>query len=81
MRASKYKCDICKKELFDFIASVDVFKQKMMVVFETEQQEGKKTKPYFDFVELDLCHKCNKLAKKKIIRAEGAMGYNTFWFY
>ena len=51
------------------------------VVFETEQNEGRSTEPYFQPAELYLCDK-HREAYMQIqpIRATGAMGFNKYRF-
>lgn len=51
------------------------------VVFDTEQNEGRSTEPYFQPAELYLCDK-HREAYMAIqpIRASGAMGFNKYKF-
>ena len=72
---TKYYCDVCHTE-------TDNYEEKIQVIFETEQNEGKKCKPYLEENKLNLCDKCkNKiLYGGKYIFAFGAMGSNKYFF-
>lgn len=67
-----YICDICKKE----ISEKDVLKIRYPAIFITEQTEGIKTKPYIDYVDIDICKECG--SKVLNIIAEGCQGYNKY---
>lgn len=49
------------------------------VVFLTEQNEGRSSKPYFDNAKIDVCPECYKrLLEEYPITGYGAQGYNTY---
>jgi hypothetical protein len=72
-----YKCDIdeCGEYCDDKI-------HKLIVVFTTEQTEGRSTNPYLYPVELNLCkkHLDEIIVNGKMIFANGAMGCNNYHF-
>lgn len=78
MEIKKYQCDICTWQL----PSTKNYKPTtMQVIFETEQDEGRLTKRYFDIVQIDICQNCIDIALTgKYIHATGAMGYNNYYF-
>lgn len=70
-------CDVCKREIRGYSEKCHRF--TLPVRFLTEQNEGYPTSPYYSHNErLDLCSKC--AARAIVIDAEGAMGYNRYWF-
>ena len=75
MKEEKYTCDVCKIPY-----EVNYKNVKMQVIFESEQNEGRKSPPYFNFVNLDLCVSCmNTTLAGYYIFASGAMGHNTYY--
>lgn len=78
MKIEFHACDVCQEKL---LTTPEYKPTKMQVIFTTEQDEGRATKPYFSFGELDLCKKCLEEALTgKYIHAEGAMGFNKYYF-
>ena len=75
MRETIVKCDICQSEKV-----IDNF--KIQVLFTTEQTEGRGITPYnLSDEKLDLCESCRShVLKGNYIFAEGAMGYNKYYF-
>ena len=65
-------CDICKNK----VENDKCLTVKFPVVFTTEQTEGRSTKPYISYNELDLCINCQK--KILTVQGQGAQGYNSF---
>jgi hypothetical protein len=54
---------------------------KIQVIFTTEQTEGRSCAPYLSEERFDMCQECeNKLLKGNYIFADGAQGYNTYYF-
>ena len=53
----------------------------MDVVFTTEQNEGRTTSPYIDREKIELCDTCRNiiLMDRKMVEAQGAMGYNKYY--
>jgi hypothetical protein len=51
------------------------------VVFTTEQDEGRATKPYLEIKDIDICESCFSFMTEKYraIMAQGAMGYNKYF--
>ena len=75
MKKEEYYCDICAKE-FESFGPLSTH-----VIFETEQNEGRASKPYFSSAKIDICNFCKDVALSgKQIFASGAMGYNKFYF-
>lgn len=75
MKHEYYSCDVCQS------SEKPVTLRKMQVIFTTEQDEGKSVKPYFENKEVDLCDSCYKKALQgQYLFADGAMGYNKFYF-
>lgn len=68
-------CDMCKKTVQN---EKEVYQVKLPVRFTTEQTEGRAVEPYIVLQNFDLCYKC--LEKATTITAEGAQGYNKYWF-
>ncbi len=68
-------CDLCDKE------KTDIKKYNMQVIFETEQNEGRTTEPYFSNIGLDLCKSCYQsiIDERQYISATGAMGQNNYF--
>ena len=54
----------------------------IQIIFTTEQNEGRRCKPYLCNEKLNLCNKClnNVLDNGNYIYANGAMGCNTYFF-
>ena len=75
MKQVNYICDICKKGNcihHDF---------ELQVIFITEQNEGRNSKPYLETVKIDLCEECiSKILNGQSVFASGAMGYNKYYF-
>lgn len=75
MKKELYSCDVCGIEV------PENSRKKIQVIFLTDQNEGKAASPYFEINPLDLCHGCNaKALKGNAIYAEGAMGFNKYFF-
>ena len=67
-------CDICK-------CNDEVTQKRIDVIFETDQTEGRSTKPYLCNNVIDICENClSKVTKGNYIFASGAMGYNDYYF-
>lgn len=67
-------CDICGNGCGEMT-------QKTQVIFTTEQTEGRSCNPYLQLVDIDLCDECKEhLLKGNYIFAEGAQGYNKYYF-
>jgi hypothetical protein len=75
MKTTVVKCDVCETEN-------DVNEIDIQVLFTTEQTEGRGIKPYNLCNEkLDLCETCRlHILKGNYIYAEGAQGYNKYFF-
>lgn len=74
----KVFCDICKKEMSNIYKHDP---QPLTVVFTTEQTEGRSVTPYLSTLKLDWCHDCeDTMLSGKMVFAQGAMGYNTYYF-
>jgi len=74
MKKEIYSCDVCKKE-------TEVKKERIQVIFTTEQDEGRSTEPYLSDQNIDICKDCKKtVLEGKYIYASGAMGFNEYWF-
>lgn len=77
MKQEIFKCDIygCEAPCDDKII-------KVTVVFTTDQTEGRGVSPYLSLEKLNLCeeHLNEILIDGKMIFAEGAMGYNNYYF-
>ena len=79
MKKEIYMCDICGEEAGAPRKGDDTPRQ---VIFTTEQNEGRATKPYFDYVKIDWCEQCRmKALGGCAIFATGAMGYNKYEFH
>lgn len=76
-KIEKYICDINKCENEPKAKNSGL---AMQVIFTTEQNEGRPTKPYFQMVHLDICDSCldRILHKGSYITARGAMGDNCY---
>ena len=62
-------CDICGDD-----KNATKEKQSVSVVFTTEQNEGRGTKPYLDIHLLDLCADCyEEILKGQAVFGSGAM--------
>lgn len=74
-RHSICKCDLCEK------VSPEFQSKEIQVIFTTDQTEGRSTLPYLSNERIDICGNClNKVLEGNYIFAEGAMGYNNFYF-
>ena len=77
MKKEIYYCDICGEES----GAPRKNEGNIQVIFTTEQDEGRVTKPYFETVLIDWCEQCRyKALQGNAIFAEGAMGYNKYFF-
>ena len=77
MKKEVYYCDICGEES----GAPRKGDEKMQVIFTTETNEGRACKPYLEFVHLDWCEQCRqRVLSGDAIFAEGAMGYNKYFF-
>lgn len=65
----KYYCDLCKK-------NSQVLNIKYPVLFLTDQNDGKCSRPYISYNKIDLCEDC--LKKVIVIKGSGAMGFNEY---
>lgn len=75
MVEQKVLCDICKNEIYKHSPI------KIQVIFTTDQDEGRAVEPYFDLDSIDICDICKSHALAgNYIYAEGAMGYNKYFF-
>ena len=75
MKETKYICDVCQDHT-EYQKGLGV-----QVIFETEQNEGRSSKPYLQDVELDLCEWCMRnILRGNYIFASGAMGHNKYYF-
>lgn len=73
MKVVKCHCDICNAE---GVKNVDI-----QVIFTTEQTEGRSTKPYLYNQNIDICDDClQKRLKGESLYAQGAMGFNKYYF-
>lgn len=71
-------CDVCEEKL---LITKEYKPKKMQVIFTTDQDEGRATKPYFSIGDLDLCKKCQEKALEgNYIYVTGAQGYNKYSF-
>lgn len=75
MKVIRYSCDICKS--FEKVS-----KEKIPMIFHTEQTEGRSTKPYLEINEIDICDICLQkiIDTNSILNAYGAQGHNTYNF-
>lgn len=74
MKQEIVTCDLCRKDK-------NVVTKKMGVIFETDQTEGRPSKPYIDSANLDICSAClSHVLKGNYIFAYGSMGYNKYYF-
>lgn len=77
MKKEIYYCDICKEES----GAPRNGEGKVQVIFTTEQNEGRSTRPYFEIVDINWCEQCRyKALQGNAIWATGAMGYNEYRF-
>lgn len=67
-----FRCDLCGTEM----GHNEVFQAKLPVIFTTEQNEGRPSKPYVQMEQLDLCREC--LDRYIAVAASGAMGVNDY---
>jgi hypothetical protein len=76
MRKETITCDTCGTHDKTTIV-------KTVVVFTTEQDEGRSTTPYLESATLDLCETCKNhmLETRTMPTATGAMGYNSYSFH
>lgn len=70
----QYFCDVCGKQIGD--EELSLVDQTVLTRFVTEQEEGRKCKPYWFPVSLDLCEGC--ALKAFGIDGSGAQGYNRY---
>ena len=71
-------CDIRKCDAKDNPVTQGV---KLQVIFTTDQTEGRSTSPYLTFATVDICGKCmSRVLQGEAIFAEGAQGYNEYYF-
>lgn len=83
-----YSCDICKKKILTSIEEEPrandlkaIPTTQISVIFTTEQTEGRSTRPYPTVKALHLCQGCmNRVLNGEIPFAQGAQGYNTYYF-
>lgn len=74
-------CDVCGQEKEWAESGWSAEGAAIMVVFTTEQTEGRSVSPYLSNAKIDLCGSCLRtMLDGKMIFASGAMGYNTYWF-
>ena len=77
MKKEIYFCDICKEES----GAPRKGEGKVQVIFTTEQNEGRTSRPYFEIVDINWCEQCRyKALQGNAIWATGAMGYNEYRF-
>ena len=84
----EYTCDICKQQIMlssqkekDASYLRDLKKTSISVIFTTEQNEGRSVTPYHTIQEVHLCQGCmNRVLSGEIPFAQGAQGYNTYYF-
>ena len=77
MKKEIWYCDICKEES----GAPRKGEGQVQVIFTTEQNEGRATKPYLEMVNIDWCEQCrNKVLSGQALFAKGAMGYNDYYF-
>lgn len=74
MKTEIIKCDTCGSQ--EKVKSI-----KLSVVFTTEQDEGRACEPYLEILNLDICEPCKKymIENRRLVQAEGAMGYNAYF--
>lgn len=78
MKIIVYRCDICRSEVKE---DGDHLQKQVNVIFLTEQNEGRATRPYMESKILDLCNGClEEVLNGKAIYGTGAMGYNHYQF-
>lgn len=54
---------------------------KIQVIFESDQTEGRPVDPYLSMESFDLCSTCKaKILKGNYVFGYGAQGVNTFYF-
>lgn len=70
-----YYCDICSEKTKNE-------EEKLPIIFLTEQNEGRSCYPYLTKGNIVLCDRCKEkmLIEGIFIFAEGAMGYNNYFF-
>ena len=74
MKEIKITCDLCK-------GTKTVQELTLQIIFLTEQNEGRATKPYFSMEKFDICKIClYKALNGNAIYGTGAMGYNDYSF-
>ena len=79
-------CDVCLQEMKERgISALDPLSRdtvdRIQVIFETEQTEGRTTKPYLSEEKIDICQKClDKVLDGNYLHATGAMGHNNYYF-
>lgn len=75
------KKEIITCDIEDRNHSPNIKTYEMDVVFTTEQNEGRTTSPYIDREKIELCDTCRNiiLMDRKMVEAQGAMGYNKYY--
>ena len=77
MKKEIYICDICGKEAEEPKDG----RRNLQVIFTTEQNEGRRSEPYLDFLPIDLClTDWSRVLNGEAIYVEGAMGFNKLHF-
>ncbi len=76
-------CDVCKADLSTRF-NIEMYNKnsvKLLVIFTTEQTEGRNCKNYLSMIDIDLCEEClGRVLKGNYIFAHGAQGHNTYYF-
>lgn len=76
MKTTIVSCDVCGH---DNDQDNPVSTVKIPVVFETEQTEGRPTKPYISHETIDLCKQCvSRVIEQFPLRATGCQGHNSY---
>jgi hypothetical protein len=75
MQLVKYYCDVCRRK------ETNGSKEKIQVIFTTEQTESRSCVSYLYMATLDICQDCMyKILQGNYLYAQGAMGDNTYYF-
>jgi len=86
MKVETIKCDICESEIEKYRKlengnTAEHKSEDIQVIFVTEQNEGRASKPHLVIQKLDICDKCREhILMGSYVYAEGAQGNNRYYF-
>ena len=86
MIQTKIICDTCWYESYNTnttskIHNKKINNKKLQVIFQTEQDEGRRVKDYLDTVDIDICDSCmSKILLWNYIFAKWGQWYNSYSF-